>query len=138
MEITATERMMLVKNKETICGATLQILRMVNDPENSGEIKENITTILSLLNTIASYSNSKNYDLDAITALAENIFGLLRTYPSETISELIPDYWNRIIIERIELFCNAVNSMRFDFTNKKGIKITLPKINLNIGNIIHQ
>ena len=40
MEITETERLMLVKNKETICGATLipklysQILRLENDPKN--------------------------------------------------------------------------------------------------------
>lgn len=138
MEISATERIKLVKNKESICGATLQILRLTDDPKNSGEIKENIITILSLLNTIASYSNSKNYDLNAITNLANNIFELLRTYPSEFLENLVPNYWNRIIVQRIEYFCNIVNSIRFDFASKKGIKINLPKINLNFGNITNK
>jgi hypothetical protein len=30
--ITEKERLMLVKNKETICGATLQVLRLAHDP----------------------------------------------------------------------------------------------------------
>ena len=35
MEITEKERLMLVKKKETICGATLKILEMKDEPKNS-------------------------------------------------------------------------------------------------------
>ncbi len=72
MEITETERLRLVKDKETICGATMSILEIANDPKNILQIEQ-------------------------------------------------------------KKLCNYANSVRFDFTNKKGLKITLPKINLNFG-----
>lgn len=135
MEITEKERLMLVKNKETICGATLQILRMAHDPKNSLIIKENITTILSLLNTIASYSNVKGKSLDVFTTWADLIFS--RFYLASKCGDDNQDSWNEYIVcgeRRLEEFCNAVNSIRFDFTPKKGINIGLPKIkNLNLG-----
>lgn len=136
MEITEKERLMLVKKKELICGLTLKVLDLIDDPKNSLEIKKNLTTILSELSVIASYSDSKNYDLDAITNLAWNIFKLLSQYPAKVIEDIIPNYWKELIIPRIESFCNAVNSIRFDFT-KKGFKIVLPK-NLNLGFITNK
>ena len=144
MEITETERLMLVKDKEAICGATLQILRLVNDPKNAEIIKENLTTILSLLNQIASYADAKNSDLDAITKRVNYIFGLINLYPLKwkPAKQRFPDYWNELVVRNTENFCNIVNSIRFDFTDKKGLKIILPKVtlpkNINIGNIIHQ
>jgi hypothetical protein len=77
MEITEKERLMLVKKKEIICGATLKILDMAHDPQNSLEIKKNVTTILSELNTIASYSDSKNYDLNQFTKGVNALFDLM-------------------------------------------------------------
>jgi hypothetical protein len=125
MEITEKERLMLVKKKEEICGATFQILAMVKDSKNELEIKKDITLVLSLLNTIASYSNSKNRDLDWFEDAADMIFSQL-------------DLKNYALAECMsEAFCNAVNSVRFDFT-KKGLKIHFPKINLNLGFITNK
>lgn len=140
MQITETERLMLVKDKETICGATLQILRVINDPKNTLLVKENMTTILQLISTIASYSDSKNADLSKITDSTNWIFSVLTQYNEhpEIFNETIPNYWNRVIIPKIETYCNVVNSITFNFNGKEGIKITLPKINLNFGHINNQ
>jgi hypothetical protein len=40
MEITETERLMLTKKQEEICGLTLWILDLVSDPESEGQIKK--------------------------------------------------------------------------------------------------
>ena len=130
MEITEKERLMLVRDKETICGATLQILRMAHDPQKSGEIKEKFTIILQLLNTTASYSNPKNYDLNRFTEGVNALFDLMSLEEKMKRWVLSP-----VAIERI---CNYANSVRFDFTDKKGLKITLPKISFNFGNITNK
>lgn len=134
MEITETERLMLVKNKESICGATIEILELESDPKNALLIKEKISIILSLLSTIASYSNSKNYDLDKFTEFAECLFKMLNPRKEILEESLFLKTWRAFAIPYLELFCNYVNSIRFDFT-KKDLKITLPK-NINFGNII--
>lgn len=143
MDITEKERLMLVGKKEEICGITKQILEMAHDPKNSLEIKKNMTTILSLLSTIASYSEVKNYKFDGFREIADNDFVNLNM-PLEYLEELKkkdPIRWNNDIVFSLELFCNYANSVRFDFT-KKRVKIILPKItlpkNLNIGNITNQ
>ncbi|MGD0495480.1 MAG: hypothetical protein ABSB28_05505 [Candidatus Bathyarchaeia archaeon] len=125
MEITEKERLMLTKKKELICGLTLKVLDMAHDPECSLEIKKTVTTILSELNTIASYSNSKNHGLDRFEDGANIIFKHF-------------DLKEYVLAECMcEVFCNAVNSVRFDFT-KKGLKIRFPKINLNLGFITNK
>jgi membrane-associated HD superfamily phosphohydrolase len=99
MEITEKERLMLVKKKEEICRTTFQILDMTHDQKTSAEIKKDVTLILSLINTIASYSNSKNRDLDRLENAANLIF-----------SQLDLEYY--VVSECMsEVFCNAVNSM---------------------------
>jgi hypothetical protein len=125
MEITETERLMLVKKKEEICGATFEILKIASNPLKEIEIKKDMTLILSLLSTIASYANPKSHDLDAIEDMVNTITSQfdLENY---SLAELM-----------LGVFCNTVNSIVFDFNHKEGIKITLPK-NLNFGNIIHQ
>jgi len=123
MEITETERLMLVKKQEEICELTCKILELKNDSKNSTEIKKDMTRILSLLNQIASYTNSKNYNSDILTDLVDVIsMHLDREY-------LVAGVY-------LELFCNAVNTIRFDFT-KKSLKITLPK-NINFGHITNR
>jgi len=129
MEITETERLMLIKKKEQICGATLQILDMACNSNKEVEIKKNFTTILSLLNQIASYSDSKNYDLNEFTKGVNTLFSLMAQEIRLKIWTLSP--------RAIETTCNYANSVRFDFT-KKGLKLTLPKINLNFGNITNK
>jgi hypothetical protein len=142
VEITEKERLMLVKKKEVICGLTLEILALENDPKNALLIKQKVTTILSLISTIASYSDSKNYNLDGFRILADAMFGIL-IQPFEELERLkkaSPELWRDVVYD-IELFCNYANSVRFNFT-KKGLKIVFPKItlpkNLNIGNITNK
>src|SRR3990172_13205259 len=107
MEITETERLMLVKCKETICGATMKILQASDNSKNIPEIKENFSIILQLLNTIASYSNPKNYDLNKFTDSINTLFDLMQREKQLEIWTLSPKY--------IERMCNYANSVRFDF-----------------------
>lgn len=128
MEMTEKERLMLVKKKEEICGLTLWILGNMYDPKNAVGIKKNFTTILSELNTIASYSDSKNYDLNQFTNGVNALFDLMTR-------EIQMKMW-LISPKAIERTCNYANSVRFDF-NKKSLKITFPK-NLNLGFITNK
>ena len=136
MEITETERLMLVKNKERICEATIEILELESDPKNALLIKKKISVILSLLSTIASYSNSKNYNLDKFTEFAGALFRMLNPRQEVLEESLFVKTWRAFVIPDLELFCNYVNSIRFDFNNKN-LKITLPK-NINFGNIVNK
>jgi len=122
MELTEKERLMLVGKKEEIRKLTTEILNMMDDPKKQSEIKKKMTSILSLLSTIASYSESKNYNLDAFTQMANVIF----TFGLEKYEELRP-----LTVFEIETFCNYVNSVQFDFT-KRGLKIRIPKIDVSI------
>ena len=120
MELTETERLLLVAKKEDIRKLTEEILDLaINIERNELEIKKKITSILSFISTIASYSKSKNYDLDGITSMANMIYRMLGT-KSHQIAKLL-----------LEGFCNSANSIRFDFT-RKDLKITIPKIDLSI------
>jgi hypothetical protein len=130
MEITEKERLMLVRDKESICGATLAILELLTDPKNAVEIEQKFSIILQLLNTIASYSDPKNYDLNRYTEGVNALFDLMSREKQMKIWLLSP--------KAIKRMCNYANSVRFDFTDKKGLKITLPKINLNFGNVTNQ
>ena len=123
MELTEQERLMLVKKKEEICGLTLKILDLKNDLKNIEEIKKYFTTILSELSTIASYSDSKNYNLNKFTIFITQLFLMMSEEENSKIWIASP--------LSIEIACNFANSMRFDFT-KKGLKIHFPKVNLNI------
>ena len=123
MELPEKERLMLVKKKEIICGLTLKILDMAHDPKNALEIKKNLTTILSELNAIASYSDSKNYDLNQFTKGVNALFDLMSREKEMKIWILSP--------KAIENVCNYANSMRFEFV-KKTFKIHIPKIDISI------
>lgn len=143
MQITENERLLLRKDRESICGATLQILELLEDPKNSLEIKKKMSIILSLLSGMLNHSdlkNTKNSDLTPVTKLANLIFDIMSNYIQnpDYVNELIPDYWNRCIIRRVEEFCNLVNTITLDLNQKEGVKIKLPKINLNFGHITNQ
>jgi len=122
MELTEKERLMLVEKKEEIRKLTTEILDIMDDPKKQSEVKKKITSILSLLSTIASYSNSKNYNLDAFTQMANVIF----TFGIGRHGELRP-----LTVFEIETFCNYVNSIQFEFT-RKDFKIRIPKIDISI------
>jgi hypothetical protein len=153
MQITETERLMLIKKKEEICGATLQIHRLESDPKNSLTIKENIQIILSLLSSIGSYADIKNKELSEVCNMAIRIQDRINNHhwllakkyekneQSSTarglLSEMdIEGQWN-LRIKDLEYFCSVVNSIDFKFQEKKGLKIILPK-NINFGNITNQ
>jgi len=127
MEITEKERLMLVEKKDEIRKLTEAILELAKATKNKEiEIKKKVTGILSLLSTIASYSDSKNYRLEGVNQMANSIFAQLGM-ENYTLAELF-----------LEAYCNMVNSIRFDFT-KKSFRIVLPKIkNLNVGNITNK
>ena len=123
MELTEKERLMLVKKKEIICGLTLKILDIAHDPKNALVVKKNLTTILSEINAIASYSDSKNYDLNQFTKSVNALFDLMSREKEIRIWILSP--------KAIENVCNYANSMRFEFVKKK-FKIHIPKIDISI------
>jgi len=127
MDLTEAERSMLTKKQEEICGLTLLILRDAKDPEKEETIKENFTSIIALLNQIAAYSHT-GHDLNKLTVAINELFLIMSR-------ERLHKIWIASPIT-IEIVCNFLNSVRFQFV-KNGIKLTLPK-NINIGNIIHQ
>jgi hypothetical protein len=54
MELTETERLMLVKKKEEIQKLTSEILSITENPEEAIRIKKKMTGILSILSTVGS------------------------------------------------------------------------------------
>lgn len=123
MELTEKERLILMEKKEEIRKLTTEILDIASKLENALEVKKKFTSILSLLNTIASYSDSKNYDLDAYTS-AINLLFTMMSY------EKYSKWWVSSPLA-IEVACNYANAIRFNFT-KKDVEIHLPKIDLSI------
>jgi hypothetical protein len=113
MQLSETERLLLVGKKEEIRKLTEELLDLTARPDkNKVEIKKKITSILALISTIASYSKPKNCNLDRITAMA-NMLNHLNT-----------DFL-------LEVFCNTVNSIRFDFA-RRDLKIVIPEIDVSI------
>ncbi|MEM3797242.1 MAG: hypothetical protein QXE05_01420 [Nitrososphaeria archaeon] len=129
MELTEKERLMLVEKKDEIRRLTTEILEMASNPKNELEIKKKFTSILSHLNTIASYSDSKNINLDNFTDVINILFG---TMSIEKDSKM----WIQSPI-LIEIICNYANSIRFNFT-KRDVKIHLPKIDISIFRTNHK
>jgi hypothetical protein len=123
MELTEKERLMLTEKKEEIRKLTTEILDLASKPENALEIKKKFTSILSHLNTIACYSDSKNYNLDVYTQGINLLFVMMDREKHSKI-------WisSRLMIQ---MCCNYANSVRFNFT-KRDVKIHLPKIDLSI------
>ena len=101
---------------------------LASNSENELEIKKKFTSILPHLNTIASYSNSKNVNLNKYTNVINSLFGLM-SYEKRV------KMWIASPI-LIELVCNYANAIRFNFT-KRDIKIQLPKIDIifNLGRL---
>jgi len=121
MELTEKERLMLVEKKEEILKLTKEILDVMKDPKQALEVKKKMTSILSIISTIASYSDSKNYNLDVLEQLTTMTFLQM---------DLMGEYWISLS-PWIEKFCNIVNNTRFNFT-KRDIRIRIPKIDLSI------
>jgi len=118
MELTENERLMFVQKKEEILKLTQEILDIKDAPKQALETKK-MTNILSLISTIASYADS-NYDLIALWNATNLLFLQMNRRGSWMISSM-----------SIEVWCNTVNSIRFNFA-KRDIKIRIPKIDLTI------
>jgi hypothetical protein len=120
MELTETERLMLVEKKEEIRNLTAEIMEIMSEAGQVTNVKSKITDILSILSTVGSYAKLKDYDLSLFTLMAKNIFALMPTaQPDAKIREYL--------MKRIERFCIYANSIQFDFT-RKDLKIIIPKI----------
>lgn len=85
------------------------------------EIKKKFTSILSYLNTTASYSDSKNYDLDKYTQHMNSLF-LLMEHETDGRKWIFSP-------SAMEAMYNYANSARFNLT-KRDVKIHFPKIDL--------
>jgi hypothetical protein len=119
MELTGKERLLLVAKKEEIRKLTEEIFELTTDfMKNETELKKKVTGILSLMSTIASYTNSKNINMRVFIAFTHQIF--YSAYLGQ----------DKVATTAIELFCNVVNSMTFNFT-KRDLKINIQKIDLS-------
>nr|ACD50078.1 hypothetical protein [uncultured crenarchaeote MCG] len=122
MDLTEKERLLLVEKKEEIRRLTEDIIDFSADLEkNKTEIKKRVSSILSLISTIASYTNSKNIQMHPLQNFATHIF-----YQLEMKTKL-----TRVITTELEIFCNIVNSLTFNFT-KIGLRVDIQKIDLSI------
>lgn len=121
MELTEYERLMLVETKKDILELTLEILDIVKDKEKKVDIKKKMTTIISKISIISSYAKPKNVNLKPILDLVNALFVQM---------DSLGDLWTSYS-PYIEIFCNIVNHIQYDFT-KKDILIKIPKIDLSI------
>ena len=171
MELTEKERESLEKERDKIKELSMEILELENDPNNSVKLKQNVIGIQFSINRLSSYSRINQNKLDACAKIASAVLGLLSSKPPEEVikgleSEIIdpsdellkkakikrdqwvlphqnvayPLWWS-YVVDALDIYCNFVNSIRFDFT-KKGLKINFPKItlpkNLFVGNIFNK
>jgi len=139
METTEKEKFaialldMINKKREEVKKLTSDIIALENDPKNVVKIKQYIQ---SIINAVASCSNSDSNDLEIIKLDANIIFRLIRmskdSYDDQTIK---PRSWHVLVTHRLEDFCimaNAWNPIKFDFS-KKGLKIDLKNVNIGIN-----
>jgi hypothetical protein len=128
MEITESERLMLVNRKEEIRQLTLYNIDKAHDSQNEIEIKKNFTSIISLLSQIACYSHTGS-NLNELTKGITLLFLEMSREKNDRI------WYSSPILT--EVVCNYVNSVKFNFT-KNGLTIRFPKMNFNFGNITNK
>ena len=119
MKLTEKERLMLVQRKDEILKLTIEILDIKNDPKQALEIKKKMTSVLSQIGVLESYSKSKNINTGPLRNFTNTLFMNMG---------MSKDMW-MILSTDLEIWCNIVNSIQFDFT-KRDIKI--PKIDLSL------
>jgi L-fucose isomerase-like protein len=119
MQLTEKERLLLVSKKEEITKLTQEIIELTIDiKKNKTEIKKKVEAILSLISTIACYTNS-NLDMQPFALTSQVIFHQMDN------EKLLP----KTITTELELFCSVVNSLKFKFL-KNGLMIQIDKIGL--------
>lgn len=119
MELSERERLILIEKKEEILKLTKEILEIMRDPKQKLEIEKKITSILSLVSTIASYAKPKGVNLQNLSEATNYLFMSM-----DASSLYMPT-------TSIQMFCNTTNGIRFDFT-KRDIIIKIPKIDFSI------
>ena len=122
MEITEKERLMLVEKKDEIRKISLEMYDIVEDEtmelkEKKNRIKKDMISIISILDIIGSYAKVKDDNLQRFQRMSLYIFYIM-------------DGLEYISKPAIEIFCNAVNGITFDFS-KRSIKIIFPKIDIS-------
>ena len=117
MELTEKERLLLVEKKEEIRRLTEDIIELTADlKKNETELKKKVTGILSLISTIASYTNSKDLDMRPLVVPAQLIFHVIETEP----------VFVKTVTTELEFFCNIANPITFNFT-KIDLKVNIQK-----------
>jgi len=106
MQITESERLLILEKKEEICRLSLEILDIIHQPKTDSddviEVKKRMIRILALLNGLASYG-FPGRDLDAVMRLVLRFFSMQGRGKD--------DYLQGIPL--CELFCITVNSIEF-------------------------
>lgn len=116
MELSENERLMLVKKKEEISKITSEL---VKDKLSNSEKIAKMNEILSLLSTLEGYAKPDR-NLLAFPKFVIQITLCLETGMDANLL--------------IDVFCSAVNSIKFDFTKRR---MKLPEtIILNIENVM--
>ena len=107
MELSENERLMLVGIKNEIFQITAALL---TERLSNAEKFTKMNKILSLLSIMESYAKPDR-DLSVFSTYVTQIMVWMESGMDERL--------------RINVFCTAVNSIKFDFT-KKGLKISIP------------
>jgi len=120
MKLSEQERLMLVEKQGEILKLSNEILENLGDTFDEVYIKTRMNSILSLISTISSYTDTKSYNL-----------GQFRQYSVAVMSYLVKDRNKHIVDNTLTLWCGIVNSIDFKFTEKEAL-IKLPKLELNL------
>jgi hypothetical protein len=124
VEITEKERLMLVEKKDEIKKITLELYDIISDKSMSlkgkeTKIKKDLTSIISILSVIGSYAKIKGDEIRRFELMAISISQSMELMGG--VAEL-----------EIEIFCNEVNGITFDFSNRRNLKINIHKIDISL------
>jgi hypothetical protein len=100
------------RNLDKIQRLRSEILDLVSESTNVPTLKKKIAEVLLLLGSIASCANPRNEELDAFVRRAN-----LRFVGTEIESSPWP-----AVEHEVELFCDYINSIAFDFS-RNGVRI---------------
>jgi hypothetical protein len=121
LELADKERLLLVERKDELRKLSEEIIELTNDIEaNKITIKKNIQGVLSLVSTLASYTNSK-LDIQAFVGMVTCINHFLD----------MDMCLEKSLKTMLGIFCSTANTITFSFS-KKGLVINVPKIDLTL------
>jgi hypothetical protein len=112
MELREKQILQLKRNLDKIYRLKNEILKLAGESQNAGALKNKMAEVLLLLGSIASCANPRNEELESFMKKAN-----LRFVGMEIESSPWP-----AIEHEVELFCEYINSIAFNFTTK-GVKV---------------